>query len=143
MVRRIKRTTSLLAATAYLLAIVFSNLFHFHQHALGDAGPVHICEGASGHAHPNHAGHEGADHCASLDDCDDDQSHEHDGSPTSDDDCSVCRFLGRPIQGVRPFEIAEVSGQVTTLPAMRAPAVLPVSLVITQARAPPYATPSI
>jgi hypothetical protein len=134
---RIERMTRLLSATAYLLALVASNLPHVHVHALAEAGPNHSCATAIGDdlAHHDHSG----DDDATVEG----RCHEPADVPASDDDCNICRFLGRPILLVRPFELAEISEQVIPLPAMRAPAVQPIILVVMQARAPPYVALSI
>jgi hypothetical protein len=51
--------------------------------------------------------------------------------------------LGRPILLVEPFELTDASEPVVPLPALEEPAVRPVLLVVTHARAPPYAAQAI
>lgn len=138
-----QRTIGLLAVAGYLLALVVSNLTHVHLHALGDAGRVHVCSTAHGKAeHDDH--HHDHDRCAAHDvTLTEASSHEHGELPAGDDDCNICRFLGRPILLVKPFELAEVSAPVTALLAMQAPAVQPIVVIDTHARAPPVAAPQI
>ncbi len=126
-----------MSTVAYLLALVASNLSHDHVHALAEADPAHACATADGD-NVDHRGH-GDDHDATLAG----RCHEPAGVPTSDDDCSICRFLGRPIQLVTLCELPEVSGQVTPLASSQAPAVELVVLVVTQARAPPCVAQSV
>ncbi len=132
-----QRTIGLLAVAGYLLALVVSNLSHVHVHALGDAGRVHACS-AHGEAEHDHDHDRCASHEVALTE---DSSHEHGEVPAADDDCNICRFLGRPILLVKPFELAEISAPVTPLLAMQAPAVQPIVVIETHARAPPAAAP--
>jgi hypothetical protein len=135
--RRLHRTTSLLGAAAYLLALIASNASHVHTHALGD-GPD-SCGTASSHHESAHHDHDCHDEGTLAGLC-----HSPVDVPTSDEEnCNICQFLGRPILLVEPFELTEASEPVVPLPALEEPAVRPILLVVTHARAPPYAAQAI
>jgi hypothetical protein len=138
----LQRATTLLAAAAYLLALVASNLSHVHVHPLVDA-EFDACSQATtteGFARCV----QDADRNADPDGTVHDAHHGSGEAPASHhDDCNICRFLGRPILLVKPFELTDASEPVVSLPALGEPALRPVIVVVTHARAPPNAAPII